>query len=93
MQGIIKFFNLEKGFGFVSPSNGGQDAFVHIVQLPVIGVDKRGRKIYRIPREGERVSFELIMNDRKKTEAANIAFIDFAQNGDEGDDMTEDDEI
>jgi cold shock CspA family protein len=85
MQGIVKFFNLEKGFWFISPEDGWQDAFVHITQCPVVGVDQRGRKNYRIPREWERVSYELITNEKWKTEAANIVFIDQDDNGDDSD--------
>ncbi len=85
MQGIIKFFNLEKGFGFATPEDGTQDAFLHITQCPIVGIDQRGRKNYRIPREGERISYELITNEVGKTEAANIVFIDQDDNGDDSD--------
>ncbi|RVT98051.1 cold-shock protein [Mucilaginibacter limnophilus] len=32
-QGTVKFFNVTKGFGFITPSNGGQDVFVHSTGL------------------------------------------------------------
>ncbi|MFA6274027.1 MAG: cold-shock protein [Candidatus Paceibacterota bacterium] len=41
-EGTIKFFNEAKGFGFITPSNGGQDLFVHVTGLngPVHENDK-----------------------------------------------------
>ncbi len=55
-QGTVKWFNSEKGFGFISPEGGGQDAFVHISAVERAGLSQL--------REGDKVSFELVA-DRK----------------------------
>ncbi|NZD63154.1 cold-shock protein [Rhizobium sp. WYCCWR 11290] len=52
--GTVKFFNDDKGFGFITPENGGQDVFVHVSAL------QRGGSL----REGDKVSFE-VGQDRK----------------------------
>jgi CspA family cold shock protein len=52
--GTVKFFNDDKGFGFITPENGGQDVFVHVSAL------ERGGSL----REGDKVSLEL-GQDRK----------------------------
>lgn len=54
--GTVKWFNPDKGFGFIQPDNGGPDAFVHISAVERAGL--RGL------REGEKVSYELLA-DRK----------------------------
>ena len=55
-QGTVKWFNSEKGFGFIAPDDGGKDAFVHISAVERSGLNQL--------REGEKVSFELVA-DRK----------------------------
>jgi CspA family cold shock protein len=64
--GTVKFFNDDKGFGFITPENGGQDVFVHVSAL------QRGGSL----REGDKVSFE-IGQDRKtgKSKAENVAVV------------------
>ncbi|CAN7604835.1 cold-shock protein [Pararhizobium sp. LjRoot255] len=47
--GTVKFFNDDKGFGFITPENGGDDVFVHVSAL-------QGASSLR---EGQRVSYEL----------------------------------
>ncbi|MGO9238182.1 MAG: cold-shock protein [Methylocella sp.] len=54
--GTVKWFNVQKGFGFIAPDNGGNDAFVHISAVERSGLGDL--------REGQKVSFELIA-DRK----------------------------
>lgn len=54
--GTVKWFNAQKGFGFIAPDNGGNDAFVHISAVERSGIGEL--------REGQKVSFEL-MADRK----------------------------
>jgi cold shock protein len=54
--GTVKWFNAQKGFGFIAPENGGADAFVHISAVERAGLTGL--------REGQKVSFELVA-DRK----------------------------
>jgi cold shock protein len=63
--GTVKWFNFEKGFGFIAPDDGGKDAFVHISAL--------GRSGLNDLREGQKVGFELVA-DRKsgKMSAENL---------------------
>ena len=64
--GTVKWFNATKGYGFITPENGGQDVFVHISAVERAGL--------RELREGQVVSFEMVA-DRKtgKTSAGNLA--------------------
>jgi CspA family cold shock protein len=65
-KGTVKWFNATKGYGFITPSNGGQDVFVHISAVERAGL----RELV----EGQVVSYELVA-DRKtgKTSAGNLA--------------------
>ncbi|MBN2752352.1 MAG: cold-shock protein [Rhodospirillaceae bacterium] len=54
--GIVKWFNIQKGFGFIAPDDGGSDAFVHISAVERSGLGTLN--------EGQKVSFELV-SDRK----------------------------
>jgi CspA family cold shock protein len=49
--GTVKWFNAQKGFGFIQPDNGGPDAFVHVSAVERAGLDGL--------REGERIQYEL----------------------------------
>ncbi len=55
-KGTVKWFNAQKGFGFIQPDDGGSDAFVHISAVERSGLGDL--------REGQKVSFELVA-DRK----------------------------
>jgi CspA family cold shock protein len=55
-SGTVKWFNAQKGFGFIAPDNGGTDAFVHISAVERAGLGSL--------HEGQRVGFELV-SDRK----------------------------
>jgi CspA family cold shock protein len=61
-EGTVKFFNETKGFGFITPANGGQDIFVHVSGLH----DKI--------REKDRVSFE-VQNGKKGLNAVNVRLL------------------
>ncbi len=67
-QGTVKWFNSEKGFGFISPDGGGQDAFVHISAVERSGLNQLN--------EGDKVTFELVA-DRKtgKMSAEKLAIV------------------
>ncbi|WP_421723912.1 cold-shock protein [Bauldia sp.] len=61
--GTVKFFNTQKGYGFIEPTEGGKDVFVHIS-----AVERSGMQTLR---EGQKVSFEVV-SDRGKDAAANL---------------------
>lgn len=62
--GTVKFFNESKGYGFIAPDGGGQDAFVHISAVENSGM--------RTLRENQRVSYELQEDRRGKMAAVNL---------------------
>ena len=63
--GTVKWFNSQKGFGFIQPDNGDADVFVHISAVERAGL----RKLT----EGQKVSFELTTDPRKgKSSADNL---------------------
>jgi len=55
-QGTVKFFNAERGYGFIKPDSGGRDIFVHITAVERAGLQSLN--------EGQRVSYE-IESDKK----------------------------
>jgi len=59
--GTVKWFNPDKGYGFIQPDDGGKDVFVHISAVERAGL--------RELREGQRVSFEVVV-DRKTGKSA-----------------------
>ncbi|MGA0531685.1 cold-shock protein [Hansschlegelia sp. KR7-227] len=66
--GTVKWFNAQKGFGFIQPDDGGNDAFVHISAVERAGIGDL--------REGQKVNFELVQ-DRKsgKMSADNLKVV------------------
>ena len=62
--GTVKFFNEQKGFGFIAPEGGGSDAFVHISAVEQSGMSTL--------RENQRVSYELQEDRRGKMAATNL---------------------
>lgn len=55
-EGTVKWFNGTKGYGFIAPSDGGQDVFVHVSAVERAGLSDL--------RDGQKVSFEVV-RDRK----------------------------
>jgi cold shock protein len=55
-SGTVKWFNSQKGFGFIQPNDGGQDVFVHISAVERAGL--RGLN------EGQKVNYELVADRR-----------------------------
>ena len=62
--GTVKWFNAQKGFGFIQPSDGGKDVFVHISALEQAGISNLA--------EGQKVSYDVVTTDRGKTAAGNL---------------------
>ena len=60
--GTVKWYNSQRGFGFIQPDDGGKDAFVHVSAVERAGINDL--------REGQKVSFELVTDTRSgKTSA------------------------
>jgi len=64
-KGTVKWFNAQKGYGFIQPEDGSADVFVHISAVEQAGLSTLN--------EGQTLSFELQRDPRKgKTSAANL---------------------
>jgi CspA family cold shock protein len=61
--GIVKFFNTTKGFGFIQPTDGGKDVFVHISAVERAGMGTLT--------EGQKVRYDVV-SERGKEAAANL---------------------
>ncbi|MCR5872559.1 MULTISPECIES: cold-shock protein [unclassified Sphingomonas] len=68
INGTVKFFNADKGYGFIAPDNGGGDAFVHIS-----AVERAGMATLN---QDQRVSYELEQDKRGKMAAVNLQAVD-----------------
>jgi len=64
ITGTVKFFNADKGYGFIAPESGGDDAFVHISAVERAGMHTLDKD--------QRVSYELETDRRGKTSAVNL---------------------
>jgi CspA family cold shock protein len=64
ITGTVKFFNADKGYGFIAPETGGADAFVHISAVERAGM--------RTLDKDQRVTYELETDRRGKTSAVNL---------------------
>src|SRR5262244_1079935 len=62
MQGTVKWFNSQKGYGFIQPADGGKDVFVHISAVERAGMNDLN--------EGQKVSFDCIADRRTGKSAA-----------------------
>jgi CspA family cold shock protein len=61
--GTVKFFNTQKGYGFIQPEDGSKDVFVHITAVERAGM--------RTLNEGQRVTYEIV-TERGKQAAGNL---------------------
>lgn len=66
--GTVKWFNPTKGFGFIEPDGGGNDAFVHISAVERAGLSTLN--------EGQKVEFELVPGQNGRTSAENLVVKD-----------------
>ncbi|WP_242116095.1 cold-shock protein [Sphingomonas lacusdianchii] len=66
--GTVKFFNIDKGYGFIAPDNGGGDAFVHIS-----AVERAGMVTLN---QNQRVGYELEEDGRGRVSAVNLTAAD-----------------
>ncbi len=62
--GTVKFFNTQKGFGFIAPETGGKDVFVHISALERAGIARLN--------DGQRVSFDTERDRQGRESATNL---------------------
>jgi CspA family cold shock protein len=63
--GTVKFFNSDKGYGFIQPEDGGSDAFVHISAVERAGMSTLNKE--------QRVTYELETDSRGRTSAVNLS--------------------
>jgi len=64
-QGTVKWFNGQKGFGFIQPDDGGKDVFVHISAVERAGMSNLN--------EGQKISYEIVADRRSgKSSADNL---------------------
>ncbi len=64
LQGTVKWFNMQKGFGFIQPDGTDKDVFVHISQVQKSGLQGLN--------ENQRVSFEMVTDRMGKLSAGNL---------------------
>lgn len=63
-SGTVKWFNEQKGYGFIEPDGGGKDAFVHISAVEKAGLNRLT--------EGQKLEYELVEGNRGKSSAENL---------------------
>jgi cold shock protein len=66
-EGTVKWFNSQKGYGFIQPTDGSKDVFVHITAVERAGLSGLG--------EGQKVSFDLERGQQGKVSATNLKAI------------------
>lgn len=68
ITGTVKFFNADKGYGFIEPEDGSKDAFVHISAVERAGLSTL--------KEGQKVKYDLAAGQNGKTAAENLSLAD-----------------
>lgn len=63
-SGTVKFFNTQKGYGFIQPDDGGKDVFVHISAVERAGIPN--------PDEGQKLAYDLEQDRQGRTSATNL---------------------
>lgn len=63
-SGTVKWFNAQKGYGFIQPADGGKDVFVHISAVEQAGLSTLN--------EGQKISFDIVTTDRGRQAAGNL---------------------
>ncbi|WP_423141641.1 cold-shock protein [Parablastomonas sp. CN1-191] len=63
-SGTVKFFNADKGYGFIAPADGGEDSFVHITAVQAAGMDTLT--------QNQRLSYEIETGRNGKRSAVNL---------------------
>ncbi|MEE8287186.1 MAG: cold-shock protein [Gammaproteobacteria bacterium] len=66
--GTVKWFNPSKGYGFVEPSDGSKDVFIHISALERAGIASLN--------EGQKIEYELVPGNNGKTSADSVKLVD-----------------
>ena len=67
MIGTVKFFNMDRGYGFINPEDGSKDAFVHISAMERAGISSLS--------EGQKVEYELQPGQNGKSSAENLKLV------------------
>ena len=68
LKGTVKWFNTVKGFGFIVPEDGSNDAFVHISAVQRAGLTSL--------QEGQQVEYELVEDERGRSSAQNLSIVE-----------------
>ena len=66
--GTVKFFNLDKGYGFIHPDDGGEDSFVHVTAVQAAGMNTLNKD--------QRVNYEVETGQNGKASAVNLSAAD-----------------
>ncbi len=66
LTGTVKWFNDAKGFGFITPDDGGEDVFAHFSSIQMGG--------FKTLKEGQKVTYEIVQGPKGK-QALNVAYI------------------
>ena len=67
-EGTVKWFNTQKGYGFINPNEEGNDVFVHITAVQNSGLNELN--------EGQRVSYELEEQRNGRMAAVNLSLVE-----------------